>query len=716
MPAAAVPPAGSAAGGPSPIPATPAAPGEDAPIVVHADRIQGHRNQEVEASGNVLLQKDKETLSADQLTYYQPQNEVVAQGNVRLEQAGNVATGPDLKLNLGTNIGQMSTPHFEILSTHARGDGSKLLFEGKDQYRLEDARYTTCPVGQDDWFLHVVDLQLDRTTQIGTARNAYIEFKGVPLLYTPWITFPLNNQRKTGLLTPSFGSSGNSGAEFTVPFYWNIAPNYDATFTPRFLAKRGLQIGAEFRYLQPSYFGTFQGEVLPNDKVAGMNRYAITLQHQQTFSPAWSGYLNVQKVSDDNYFRDLSTQLSNVTQVNLPREGALIYNGGWWNFTTRVQKWQTLQDPQAPIVPPYDRAPQLLLNAERQDILGTDITMMGEYVDFQHPTLATGKRFIAYPTISLPLSTASAYVTPKIGVNYARYTLDPNTTTLPDTTRTVPIFSVDSGVYFDRDVEIGGQRMEQTLEPRLYYVYIPYRDQSQIPVFDTAVADFNFAQIFTENQYTGWDRINDANQVTAALTTRFINPNTGVERLRAAVGQIYYFRTPQVTLPGQVPQTARTSDVLAAVGGQLTQDWYLDTGWQYNPHDRQTEKFSFNARYRPEAGKLVNLGYRLTRGVLKQVDVSTQWPITSRWSGLARWNYSILDSKVLESLAGLEYNGGCWALRGVVHHLTTSTAQSSNAILIQLELNGVSRLGANPLDLLRQNIPGYVKTNEPQPQ
>ena len=699
---------------------------ETAPIIVHADRIQGHQDQEVEAFGNVELHKPGQALFAEHLVYKRQEDEVFAEKNVRLEQKGSVVTGPELRLQMTTNQGYMNQPAYELAATHARGVGDKLVFQGEDKYRAENASYTTCPVGQDDWFLRAGDINIDRTTQVGTAHSAYIEFKGVPLLYSPWIQFPLNNQRKSGLLIPSFGSTGNSGAEFKLPFYWNIAPEYDATITPRVMAKRGTQVATEFRYLQPTYTGNTQIEFLPNDAITDSNRVALNIQHNHNLGSGWTGLLNIQKVSDDNYFRDLSTQLTSTSTVNLPREGVLNYNSGsWWNFAARVQRFQTLQDPLATVATPYHRTPQLTLNGLKQNVLGTDMGFTSEFVDFNNPTPTwdhpDGQRLTFYPSVSMPLSNSYAYITPKIGVHATRYTLDNNQTTLPNSTRTLPIFSLDSGMVFERDADLMGQAYVQTLEPRLYYLNVPYTDQNLIPNFDTAEADFNFAQIFSENHFTGGDRINDANQLTAALTTRILQPDSGLERIRAAIGQRYYFTDQQVTLtPSTAPRTTKTSDFLAALSAQITPAWFMDTGWQYNPDSQQTQKASLGARYRPEPGKVVNMAYRFTRSDLsrgiqgvEQVDLSTQWPISGKISGLARWNQSILDSTLVEGLAGIEYNGGCWALRTVIHRFATATTQSTDSIFIQLELNGVSSLGFNPLDVLRRNISGYTKTNEP---
>jgi LPS-assembly protein len=685
--------------------------GEGAPVFIRADRLESHTDKEVHAQGDVQLRQLGQILSGNDVTFDTTTNEVWAKGNVRLEQASSIITGPELHLNLEQSLGYMEQPSFTLTETHGRGDAIKLLFEGQNKFRLQDARYTTCAPGSDDWFLRVRDLEIDRNVQIGTARNAYVEFKGVPLLYTPWMDFPLTPVRKSGFLAPSIGSTANSGLELTAPYYWNIAPNMDDTITPRLMLKRGLQVGNEFRYLRPNYSGIANVEVLPNDRVAGMSRYFLALSHNQQLGYGWNSALNVQKASDDDYFRDLSTRITSTSQLFLPREGSVSYAQDPWNFTAKVQSYQTLQDPLAPITPPYQRMPQFLLSAAKPDYHGADLTFSSEFVSFQHPTQATGKRLMLYPSASYPMREIYGYFTPKIGLNLTHYALDQTTTASPDTTRILPIVSADSGLFFERSWDLKDKTYLQTLEPRLFYLYVPQRNQSNIPIFDTSEASFNFAQIFSENIFTGTDRINDANQLTLSLTSRLLEPDTGAERLRAAFGQRYHFKNQEVTL-ASAPRDRQFSDMLFSLGGRLNSAVTLDTLLQYDPDQKVIQNSTVSARYLPEPGKTLNLSYRYNRELLNQIDISSQWPLSGRWYGLMRYNYSLTDSKVLEAIGGLEYNAGCWATRAVVHRLTTATAEVTNAFFVQLELNGVSQLGPNPLDILKQSIPGYTKTNE----
>lgn len=685
---------------------------EPTPLFFEADRVQGHLERELEAEGHVQMRRRGEAIFSDYLYYAFPEQELTATGNMRFEHHGDVLTGDKLSYNLQRESGYVDKPTYNFPRYRARGSAGKLIIESRDRYKVEKATYTNCEVGDDDWFIKVDRLELDRRRDIGVARNATVVFKGVPMLYSPYLDFALSGRRKTGLLAPTVGSTGQSGFEFTQPFYWNIAPDRDATVAPRFLARRGTLLNSEVRYLEPNLSGEAHGEYLPDDRLKDESRYGYSWQHRQVFGYGFSGAFDIQGVSDDTYFTDLSDKIAATSQTNLPRDASLFYDGDWWSASARMQEFQTLQDPLAPVVPPYARVPQLLLSANRQTRYIADLGLYGEYVDFDHPTLINAQRQILYPSLSLPLQTSFFYVTPKVGYHYTRYGFEGDN--VPDETRELPIYSIDSAVTFERRANFRGRDFIQTLEPRLYYVNIPFRKQDQLPNFDTALADFNLAQIFTENQFTGGDRINDADQLTAAVTSRYIDPQDGNEQLRFTVGQRYYFKEQQVSL-NDSPRSFDRSDLLLAMSGKITSRWLADLGLQYSANTSRVERSNAALRYQPEIGKLLNLGYRFTRDTLEQVDVSAQWPLGGRWNGLARWNYTLQDKRLLEGLAGVEYNAGCWAARFVLHRFVSATQEYVNSMFFQLELNGVSRIGSNPLEVLRQNITGYTKTNEPQP-
>ena len=720
-------------------------PGDLLPTFIAADQIAGKTDVEVVAEGNVELRRRNSILQSDRLTYWQEADEMEAEGNVRLARDGDRVRGPKIRMKMEDSTGFFEQPEYSIRRirtgsaptlwtgteervspdlTTGQGAAARMEFEGEGKYRLTDATYSTCTpaAGRDpDWFARTADLRLDYDEQQGSARDATLYFKGTPILYSPWLSFSLNNERKSGLLTPTFGSTSRGGSEYTQPFYWNIAQNMDALIAPRFMAKRGTLWKGEYRYLQPSFSGTVQGNYLPDDKIEHKRRSAYSLTHSQNLGHGFSGTLDLNHASDGTYFSDLGSGSSVIAQTNLVRQGTLNYGAGWWSAKLLAQSYQTLQDPSLPpVTEPYRRLPQLTVTANRGDLpLGMSFAFSGEHVSFRSPTLVEGRRFTLYPQISLPLQTEVLSLTPKIGLHATRYTLDRQAAGTPaKLTRSVPIFSLDSTVTFERDIDWLGKALTQTLEPRLYYLYAPVRDQSLIPVFDTGLADFNFAQIFGENRYGGGDRIGDANQVTAMLTSRLLDPQTGAEIVRAAFGQRFYFSTQNVglpataTTPAEVLRSDRQTDFLGSLSGRILPKTYADIGAQYNPRLSRMERLNVGGRYQPEAGQVLNAGYRYTRDQLAQLDLSGQWPVFGGWHAVGRFNYSTKDRRMIESVAGLEYDGGCWVGRVVLQRLATQTQASNTTLFFQLELNGFAKVGSNPLDILRRNVPGYGVINQ----
>ena len=762
---------------------------EPRPIFLSAQRMSGVTGNEFVAEGDAELRKIGTVTTADRLTYWTVDDELEAVGKVRLQQGDDVITGPKMRLKLEEQVGFFEQPSYYIkrlppdagrttagaaattgeaaagfaqpralsrpqssapallstsaftaiatvvdknkplrTATEARGEAERIEFEGENQIRIKSGSYTTCKPGNDDWYATASDLKLDYDRQVAEGIDGKVYFLGVPILYSPWLSFSLNNERKSGFLSPTFGSSSKSGLELTLPYYWNIAPNMDATISPRVLSKRGTQLNTEFRYLDASYRGQARVEALPGDKGRNdENRYGMSLLHTQSFANGLSAAINYNRVSDDFYYTDLSSRIANTAQTQLLQQGLLGYGTGWWNVTGNVQSYQTLQpDPQNRVAVPYRLLPQVTLNARQPDLYRTDSSVFGQYTSFAHPdsTKDEAQRTVFYPQVALPYVTPGWYATPKLGVHATQYSLNrraPGSIGPDSINRTLPVFSLDSGMTFERSSSWFARDYTQTLEPRLFYLNVPYRDQSKIPVFDSGLADFNFSQIFSENQFSGQDRFNNANQLTAAVTSRLVDPASGNEIMRAMVGQRFYFSQQKVTLSG-LPVDSDTkwnkSDFLAAFSGQILPKVYADTTLQYNAGDRSVERYSLGARYLPEPGKVLNASYRYLRDKpdqigLDQIDVSGQWPIFGGWHAVGRYNYSIKEKQPIETIGGLEYNGGCWVLRVVGQRLATSEAKASTAIFVQLELNDFSRIGSNPLDLLRRNIQGYGMVNQP---
>jgi len=739
---------------PAALPTTPAT--QQEPVFVEADKLSGDKENQVEATGDAILLNNNQTVRANRLLYDQQTGDVDGQGSVVVEQAGSTISGPHLKLNLDSNAGFMEQPTFYLKENEGRGSGDMLHIQDKQHYTLDNATYTTCPAGNNDWLMKMSSLEIDREEQVGTAYGTRVEFMSVPILYTPWLDFPLNGQRKSGLLSPTIGGTNKGGTELTMPYYWNIAPNRDATIAPRLIARRGLMLNNEFRYLEGSYGGELHVDALPNDALAKRDRGRFGLRHGQSFGGGLSGQINFNRVSDNAYYRDLSDSMTTTSQVNLLQDASLSYAGGWWGSTARVQQYQTLQDPLIPIAVPYARLPQLTLNAA-QNYAAANLVFAGEYVSFSHPTALNGQRLVLNPSVSYPLINAPAYyLTPKVSLHSTSYVMGANNATaVQNASRTLPLFSLDGGAVFERDVRLFGNKYLNTLEPRAYYVYVPYKKQDMLPVFDTAQAPFSYAQMFTENRFYGNDRIGDANQVTLAVISRFLDEEDGAEHLKLMVAERFSLKTPQVNLVAPTTTTNK-SDILLGASGRVSQAWSFDSELQYSPSLSRIQHYNVTARYRPEAGKVLNLGYRfigdslgslipgvvlptgniLINGInyptfggvpyttiggnnysvispgLRQINISGQWPLSRRWSAVGQWSYSYLDNRLLSGIAGLEYNQDCWTLRLVAHSFKVGTQQTSTGLFMQIELNELLKVGSDPLTLLKQSVPGYTKMND----
>lgn len=712
------------------------------PTHVEADRIEGHTDKELVAQGKVIMRNLREQVEADWLRYDQSTDEAQALGKILLMRDRDRIEGSSLKLKFTPRLGDMRDVRYEIYSEdgkRARGEAKSLVFAGVDKYRMENATYTSCPAGNQDWLLRIEDLDLDYVKSLGAARQVRVEYMDVPILYAPWMDFALDDRRKSGFLAPTYGVSNGRGLELLTPWYWNIAPNRDATIMPRLMTKRGLQVSGEFRYLEDRYAGEMSLALLPNDRVADRNRFQVFLKHNHKFDDQWSGKLEYERVSDDTYFSDLSSVVNQTSRVNLPQTASLAYEGGWWRAAGLVQRYQTLQDPDPAkfIVEPYQRLPQLTLAAHKELFQGYRNALLdftGEYVYYDHQMggRVQGARLHAHPSLAFPFQTSYSNVTPRLGWYFTRYTLDDATRDEPDSvataapadgyadaTRSLPVFSLDANLLMERDWSFMGRDYIQTLEPRAFYVYIPYKNQDRIPVFDSSLGELSLDQLFTENQFTGVDRINNANQITLALTSRFLDRATGVERMEVTFGQRYYFSDQRVGLTSSSTQHgANTTDILAHVSGQITPKWRLNAGVQVSTDDGELIKGSFGGAYRDGPGKVFNADYRYTKdsitsaNSINQIDLSAQWPLAPMWYGVGRLNYSFKDNRLVEGLAGLEYNAGCWSLRGVLQQLATTENTATSAFFLQLELRGLTKLGPNPLDVLKRSISGYAKSDE----
>jgi LPS-assembly protein len=593
-----------------------------------------------------------------------------------------------------------------------------------------------------DWILRAASIRLDNEEETGYASGAVLRFMDVPILPVPALSFPLSDKRKSGLLPPTIGLDNLNGLELTLPWYWNIAPNRDATFFPALMTKRGIDLGGEFRYLENDYGGTLRANYMPGDRLRDRDRWAYAIKHDGLVHTGLGPIggigvnLNLNRVSDDNYWRDFSRSTPSLTQRLLANDGALSWSRGDFSLTARAIKWQTLQDVSAPIVPPYDRMPQVVGRYSRSDLPGGfDAYVEADHTRFESNRSLTGQpnasRSFTMAQISRPWQAPGWFFTPRMQLHATRYAFDePLANGARTANRTVPTFSLDSGLIFERDATYLGRRFRQTLEPRAFYVYSPYRDQSLLPNYDSAANDFNFATIYTENAFGGHDRISDNNLLTIGATTRLLDPDTGGEAARFGIAQRLRFKDQLVTLPGAPPVSERLSDLLVGGSVNWTPQWSVDATVQYNPKTSRSIRSTLGGRYSPGNYRVVSAAYRLQRGASEQLDLGWQWPLNDlwgdrgrnlgpgmgegegRWYSVGRLNFSLKDRRVVDTVIGLEYDAGCWLGRVVFERLQAGTSSSNKRVLFQLEFIGFTRLGSNALGALKDNIPRYQHLRE----
>jgi LPS-assembly protein len=694
----------------APAPALPAVNGPAGTTLLRGDSAQIRNKTLFTVRGAAQIERGSQQLLADLLSYDKPKGQVEAQGNVRFRQDGLVVTGHSAYYDLLAKRGRLQDSTFRLAERHARGAATEVVLDG-DVVRLQDASLTTCNDGNHDWYLRAKTLKLDQTTSTGQAWHALLEFKGMPVLYSPYISFPLNNERRSGFLPPRFGSSKKTGADIAIPYYWNIAPNQDATITPQVMAKRGLMLRGDYRYLEPSYHGQLDFEFVPYDPVFGASRGLVSLRHVGDLAPRLHTDIAAAYASDQTYFQDFGNDLSQANTAFLERRGDLTYNGSFWSAFGRLQDYQTIDQTVAPSDRPYARVPQIVFQANpRPTSWPFQPGVRAELVHFERDVGVTGQRIDLQPTLQLPWVSQGWYLKPSVKLWSTNYFLGNNSGPGgSQPSRTLPVVSLDGGAFFDRPQQWLGHALVQTLEPRLYYLYVPFRNQNDLPNFDSEERDLNFAQLFQDNRFTGADRIENANQLSWALTTRFLDRQTGAEQLRASIGQIEYFTDPLVTLPGQPIPTESSSDLIAELGANMAPQWSGRFTMQWNPSANQLEKAGVNVHYEPAAGKIVNVGYRFINQNLDQTDLSVLWPITDRWTVIGRWNYSIFDGRTLETVLGVGYESCCWGLRIAGRRFVNNVEQgtTNDSVFVELELKGLTRFGSRIEDLLERGILGY---------
>ena len=654
-------------------------------------------------SGNVHVSQANRRLQADEASYEQPAGIVSGSGNVSFSSDNMQVRSSKLRYNLTQNTGEMREAEYHLSQADGQGFSKRVVQESPNLTRMEDSTYTTCPVEKPDWSLNAKTITLNHAEERGTARNATLKIRDVPVLYLPYFSFPLTDARKSGFLWPVIGTNTSSGLQLSTPYYWNLAPNYDLTLTPTLLSRRGLQLGGEFRYLTPKHKGTASYVLLPKDNASDKdNRFYFNVNNDTRLGELSSLQLKAEGVSDDQYFVDLGNSLAATSVVNLERRLEYRTAGSNWSFSSLLQNYQVLDGGTAP----HARLPQLLLSYNPpQKSNGLNLKAETEYTNFTgSKTETNGKRLDLMTRVSKKFSTDAAYVKPSLTFRHTEYALDDANNT--QISRSLPTASVDSGLFLEREIKEG--RYIQTLEPRLFYTYTPYRDQSNIPVFDSSARSLSYNQLFSENRFTGKDRIADTNRLSASISTRIQSPKDGRELFRASIGQMYHFDDRKVTLPDTAALEGDRSELILEAAGEINPRTRISTTAYWDSEEKTVNAGEVRVHYKDDKKRVLNVGYAELKDEFKSANLSFAVPINNNWKAVGAWERDLKNNRDLETVIGAEYESCCWKTRVASrNYLLTDNTTRDNAVFVELELKGLGNFGSGTRDLLQNRVYGY---------
>lgn len=654
-------------------------------------------------SGNVHISQENKQLLADEASYEQPAGIVNGSGNVSFSSDNMQVRSSKLRYNLTQNTGEMREAEYHLNQADGQGFSKRVVQESPNLTRMEESTYSTCPVDKPDWSLNAATIMLDHTEERGTARNATLKIRDVPVLYLPYFSFPLTDARKSGFLWPVIGTSERSGLQLSVPYYWNLAPNYDLTLTPTLLGRRGLQLGGEFRYLTPKRKGNIAYVWLPQDNASDKNnRFYFNVHNETRLGELSSLQLKAEGVSDDQYFVDLGNSLEATSVVNLERRLEYRTAGSNWSFSGLLQNYQVLDGGTAP----HARLPQLLLSYNPpQKSNGLNLKAETEYTNFTgSKTETNGARLDLMTKVSKKLSTDAAYIKPSLTLRHTEYTLDDANNT--QISRTLPTASLDSGLFFEREIKQG--RYIQTLEPRLFYTYTPYKDQSAIPVFDSSARSLSYGQLFAENRFTGKDRIADTNRLTASVSTRIQSPTDGRELFRASIGQMYHFDDRKVTMPDTAALQGNRSELVLEAAGEINPRTRISSTAYWDSEEKTVNAGEVRVHYKDDKKRVLNVGYAQRKDDFESANLSFSVPVNDHWKAVGAWERDLKNNRDLETVIGAEYESCCWKTRVASrNYLLTDNTTRDNAVFVELELKGLGNFGSGTRDLLQNRVYGY---------
>lgn len=670
--------------------------------------------------GNVKLSRNDQWLEADRALYDQTNGNVTTEGNINFGKLDFSLTGARGELNIDQDTGSIDDADYWLPSRHMRGHSQQVHMDSKDLVRLRNATFTSCPTGHEDWYLRTPHLKFDRASGFGSATNVTLTFMHVPVFYLPYISFPLTDERTSGFLYPTIGYSDKLGAELATPYYLNLAPNYDATLTPRILGHRGVLLDTEFRFLTPKTNGKVELGYLPDDAVFGADRKSAVVVHQAQPIPHVNTLVNLNYVSDERYLSDFDNNVSAVTDSFLERRYAASYADGGTNGSIMALHYQPISARVAPSGYPYGQLPRM--NARQRFITGNkhvEADIAGEFTRFDHKVLTAGQRLDLAPHVRLPYLYPEGFFIPELTMRYTQYQLEASPS-ISDTelSRSVPIASLDTGLFFERNFSLNDRAILQTLEPRLYYAEIPYRDQNNLPLFDAGETTFSFSQLFYANRFSGIDRVGDTRQLSTAITTRFIEEESALERFSLSVGEIFYFEERRVQISNSQSGTTPRSNIAAQSALRLTRALKARADMLWNPESDLVEKGAFRLQYRNSKNTIFNASYRFNRASqLRQTDYAFIWPLSTQWRAIGRWQKSRSTHHTLDALGGLEYSTCCWNLRFLDRRVfQPELNQADQRFMIELELKGFTNIGKSVTTVMTETIPGFAHSARPTTQ
>ncbi len=680
-----------------------------APVLLSAEQVEGVDQNHYILRGDAIAERADQQLRADMLSYRVDVETLRAEGSVRYQDQQMALQASQAEARLGADETDLEQARFQLREGTANGEALSVRRHAQ-QTDMTGVIFSSCDPADRSWAIEASKLTLDHEEGIGTARDFKLRLGQVPVFYLPYAQFPIDERRKSGFLAPAIGYNNVEGLDLSLPYYFNLAPNYDATLTPRLVTQRGLLLGGEGRYLDWRQHGEYYAAVLPSDRIEDRDRWRYRFRHFLSLGPTWSFHADAQRVSDDRYFEDFGDSLANSAQSVLGSQMALSGRGLDWQAGVLLEDFQLIDPSQPDQIDPYRRLPRIYYDGRFRHPAGWRYGVAADLSYFDRAEGVTGSRLDLWPYLGWRGERPWGFVEPRLAYRYTHYDLDSGR---GDPSRALPVASLDAGLIFERPLNWGDRPMRQTLEPRAFYLYVPERDQSELPIFDSARLDFSYAQLFRYNRFTGADRMSDANQLTLGVTSRFIDDNTGAERASVSIGQVRYFDPPEVELPDIQPVNRSGSVLVSEISYSPTDRWRLSLAQQWDPEFEKTRLNSLRATYQFGAGGIASARYLYRSGEIEQLDIGGVIPLNERWKLIGRFNYSLRDNRSFETLAGFEYRDCCYAVRLISRrYLRSAGFDRQSGIYLELELTGLGRLGRKTGDLLERAILGYREPND----